>query len=196
MQSKITQLSRTLEEYITLVSSSFINSIFYRKRCQAEADIRRIVVIKLDHMGDVILSIPVVANLKAGFPEAKITMVVNSSSRSIANYIPHVDDIIYYDARFFDRSGNKKMFDVAGALRFAGDIKKRDFDLIVDLRGSYASLLAAVRSITRFMSSPARACAARSYMPCQVWMRSSFFKNGVASKSVAYNSTSGAYSVR
>ena len=140
MCRKVRQLSRKFEEYITLVFSFLVSSMLYRRKDLASADIRRIAIIKLDHIGDVILSIPAVANLKAHFPRAHIAMAVNSSSESIARHIPHVDELLCYDARFFDRSGSTKMFDFARGLGFVRKMRRREFDLIVDLRGSFASL--------------------------------------------------------
>ena len=144
MHKKVRQLSRSFEEYSTLIFSALVSLAFYRKKDLALAESRRIVVIKLDHIGDVILSIPVIANLKAHFPQSHITMVVNSASESVARHIPHVDEVLCYDARFFDRSGSGKMLDLSRGMCFAREMRKRRFDLIVDLRGSFASLLFAM----------------------------------------------------
>ena len=141
---KMRHFFRQLEEYITLSLSFLINLIFYRRKDLAFSDVRRIVVIKLDHIGDVILSIPTIANLRFHFPRASITMVVNSSSEPIVRYIPHTDEVICYNARFFDRSTSVKMFDFARGIRFAREMKRRNFDLVVDLRGSFASLFFAL----------------------------------------------------
>ena len=140
MRKKMRQLSRKIEESTTLVASFLISLMFYRRRDLASADIRRIVVIKLDHLGDVILSIPALANLRAHFPGAHIAIVVNPSSGPIARIIPHVDEIICYDARFFDRSGSGKRLNLKDGIRFAREMRRREFDLIVDLRGSFAPL--------------------------------------------------------
>ena len=150
MRKKIRQLSRAIEEHVTLASSFLINLIFYREQDLAFANVRRIVVIKLDHLGDVILSIPAVANLKAHFPQAHITMVVNSSSRPVAESIPHVDEVLCYDARFFDKSGGAKRLDFAQGIRFAREMRRQDFDLMVDLRGSFAPLIFALMAKSRY----------------------------------------------
>jgi lipopolysaccharide heptosyltransferase II len=150
MYSKVRQFSRTFEEYVTLVSSFLVSSMLYRRKDLSFADIRRIVVIRLDHIGDVILSIPAVANLRVHFPRARIAMVVSSSSEPIARYIPHVDEILCYDARFFDRSGSTRMFDFARGVRFAREMGRRKFDLIVDLRGSFASLFLALIAKSKY----------------------------------------------
>ena len=144
MYNKVQEFSRRFEEYITLVLSFLVSSVFYRRKGLASANIRRIVIIKLDHIGDVILSIPAIANLRAHFPLAHVTMVANFSSEPIARYIPHVDEVLCHNARFFNRSGSRKTFDFARGMRFAREMRRREFDLIVDLRGSFASLLFAL----------------------------------------------------
>jgi ADP-heptose:LPS heptosyltransferase len=148
MNNKTNRFLRTLEEYITVVLS-FIIGLFYRSQV-FHADIKRVAVIKLDHIGDVILSIPAITNLGENFPDAHITMVVNPVSEQIARLIPHIDEVICYNARFFDRTGETKVFDVMKAFRFAKDMKSRNFDLIIDLRGSFASLLFALIAKSRY----------------------------------------------
>ena len=144
------QLSRKIEEYTTLAVSFLIGLVFYRRKDLASGDIRRIAVIKLDHLGDVILSIPALANLKAHFPQAHIAIVVNSSSDPIARTIAQVDEVICYDARFFDKSGGGKRFDLKNGIRFAREMRRREFDLIVDLRGSFAPLVFALTARSRY----------------------------------------------
>jgi len=150
MYRKLQYFVRKFEEYFTLILSFLVSFIFYRRKDLASGDIRRIVIIKLDHIGDIILSMPAAANLRAHFPRAHITMVVNSASEAIAGYIPYVDEILCYDARFFDRSGRSGMFDFARGIRFARDMRNRNFDLIVDLRGSFASLFFALIAGSRY----------------------------------------------
>jgi len=150
IRKEILRLSRIHEEYVTLVSSFLISSILYRRKGLASADIRRIAVIKLDHIGDVILSIPAVANLQAHFPQARIVMIVNPSAEAIARRIPCVDEVLCYDARFFARSGGSKMFDFARGMRFIRKMRRREFDLIVDLRGSFAPLVFALIAKSKY----------------------------------------------
>jgi heptosyltransferase-1 len=149
MSNKIKHFLRIIEEYATLVIS-FIIGLAYHNQGLSTTDIKRIAVIKLDHIGDVILSIPAIINLGENFPDAHITMVVNPVSEQIARLIPHVDEVISYNARFFDRTGKTKVFDVMKAFRFAKDMKSRNFDLIIDLRGSFASLLFALIAKNRY----------------------------------------------
>ena len=134
------KLFKKLEEYITLTLSFFIGIVFYPKKRLNLSKIHRIAVIKLDHIGDLILSIPAMACLRGNFPESHITIVVNPSSEPLARLIPYIDEVLCYNARFFDRTGKSKMFDIFSGIRFARDMRMGDYDLIIDLRGSFASL--------------------------------------------------------
>jgi len=141
---------RAIEEYVTLILSFIVGWIRYRNQKINSSDINKIAIIKLDHLGDVILSTPAIANVREYFPNAYIALVVNPSSKAIAEMIPHVDEIILYNARFFDRSGNARAFDVLKGVRFAKDMKRRKFDLIIDFRGSFATLLYTVISNSKY----------------------------------------------
>ncbi len=150
MKNKFNRFLKITEEYTTLLLSSAINFRFHHRANSSSDDIKKIAIIKLDHIGDVILSIPALANIRYRFPYARITMLVNSSSKPIAELIPYVDEVICYNARFFDRSESTKILDIPKAIRFANEMKKRNFDLIVDLRGSFASILFAMVSKSKY----------------------------------------------
>lgn len=98
-------------------------------------NIKSVTVVKLDHIGDVILATPVIESLRTGYPEAKIRVVVGSWSKGVLVNNPNVDEIICYDAPWLDRSlgcrmpekreENKKAMKLLLGIRH---------DLIVDLR--------------------------------------------------------------
>ena len=46
-------------------------------------NIKSVTVVKLDHIGDVILATPVIESLRIGYPEAKIRVVVGSWSKGV-----------------------------------------------------------------------------------------------------------------
>jgi ADP-heptose:LPS heptosyltransferase/GT2 family glycosyltransferase len=96
--------------------------------------IRRILVVKLDHLGDVILSFPAIHRLRQIFPQAKITALVGSWAQSLTQMHPAVDEVLTYD--FFQSQSliphkiltNQEKKDVAAWLR------QFEFDLAIDLR--------------------------------------------------------------
>ncbi len=148
--NNIKDFLRTIEEYATIILSFFVSQIRYRNKNISYSDVKKIAIIKLDHLGDVILSTPAIANVRKYFSNAHITLVVNPSSKAIAEMIPYVDEIILYNAKFFDRSGKTKAFDILKGIKFAVSMRRRQFDLIFDLRGSIATNLYAMISNSRY----------------------------------------------
>ncbi|MBD3181375.1 hypothetical protein GF312_03725 [Candidatus Poribacteria bacterium] len=163
------QFMRKLEEFTTLLASAVVNNLIFSRKILIKEHISKIAVIKLDHMGDVILSIPALACLRESFPEAHITMVVSPSTKQIAEYIPYIDEVICYNARFFNRSGNTKRFGLSKAIDFIFDMKEKDFDLLIDLRGSFASIGLALASASCYRLDRAEYIINRKLSKNKLW---------------------------
>jgi lipopolysaccharide heptosyltransferase II len=61
-------------------------------------DARNILCIRLDNMGDVLMSTPAIRALKQSRPGRRITLLASSSGAHIAALIPEIDHTIIYDA--------------------------------------------------------------------------------------------------
>jgi heptosyltransferase-3 len=109
-------------------------------------NVRSILVIKLRHIGDVLLTAPVFRALRESFPEARLTALVNGGTEAVLAGNPFIDEIIV-----FDRSIKKKGFPgrYLSELALLGDIRRRRFDMTVDLtsgdRPAFMSLLSGAR---------------------------------------------------
>jgi len=55
---------------------------------------KRILIIALRHLGDVLLCTPLISSLQKAYPQAKIDILVYSSTRSILDGNPYINDII------------------------------------------------------------------------------------------------------
>src|SRR5437762_1186635 len=64
---------------------------------------RRILVIRLDLIGDLVLSLTVVRALKRTYPEAEIDLLALLSSAKVATYDPYLSQIITYDPNIWRR---------------------------------------------------------------------------------------------
>lgn len=100
----------------------------------AQDDIRRILAIKLDHIGDLVTALPAFRRLKSLFPQAHLTALVGRSAMGIANMETAIDELIPFE--FFDaRSGlGRKKLAKADYAELEADLTARRFDLAVDLR--------------------------------------------------------------
>jgi len=100
----------------------------------ARSGVRRILVLKLDHIGDFITAVRALRRLRTHFPQAEITVVAPSASEAIIRLEPAVDRVIPFD-RFDARSmtdGDRDLPEIAAAL--AELVHPNGFDLAVDLR--------------------------------------------------------------
>ncbi|HEX3863025.1 MAG TPA: glycosyltransferase family 9 protein [Stellaceae bacterium] len=98
------------------------------------SDIRRILVVKLDHIGDCILAFPAVRRLKQHFPDAHVSVLTSRSSRPVWALEPSVDAIIEFDF-FHARSGLGELKRTDDDYRkLARRLAPERFDLAIDLR--------------------------------------------------------------
>ncbi len=93
---------------------------------------KRILVIKLRYLGDVLLSTPVLAALRTTFPKAGLSMLVNPGTEAMIATNPHLDEVL-----IAERAGSPLR-----QLEFVAALRRRRFDLVVDLTdGDRAAIL-------------------------------------------------------
>jgi ADP-heptose:LPS heptosyltransferase/GT2 family glycosyltransferase len=96
--------------------------------------VRRILVTKLDHIGDCITALPALRRLKQHFPAAAITVLAGRATLPIWRHEAAVTDVLEFNL-FRTRSGAGK-HDIAETdlARLGVTLSARRFDLAVDLR--------------------------------------------------------------
>lgn len=114
-------------------------------------DVRRILIYKLDHIGDVLLATPALRGIRRRFPKAEIKIVVGEWSRSVLESNPHIDGIVIYNSKEFARPPYT-YHQYADLKRNLGSWKP---DLVIGLRDDWQTLRHAlfmgVRQINRGM---------------------------------------------
>ncbi len=85
----------------------------------------RILVIRLSSLGDVVLTTPVVAALKAAWPHAHVTFLTKGAFAPVFSKNPHVDKVL----RFEDKS----------LWGWVGEIRRSRFDVVIDLHDTLRS---------------------------------------------------------
>jgi ADP-heptose:LPS heptosyltransferase/GT2 family glycosyltransferase len=97
-------------------------------------EVGKILVVKLDHIGDCIISFPAVRRLKQHFPDARITVLTSHASRPVWSLEASVDETIEFDF-FHARSG---LGELERSDEDWDELRQRlsggQFDLAVDLR--------------------------------------------------------------
>ncbi len=94
--------------------------------------IQKILVIKLKHIGDVLLASSVIAALHRHYPKAEITALVPRGTVEMLEGNPHVHDIV-----IFDRAIKRFSFSslVQEEWKLLQTLRKRKFDVAIDLSG-------------------------------------------------------------
>ncbi|UFS68641.1 putative lipopolysaccharide heptosyltransferase III [Geomonas sp. RF6] len=111
-----------------------------------KAGISRILVIKLRNIGDVLLCAPLFDNLKAAFPGAKISALVNAGTEAMLEGHPAVHQVIVYNRNIKKNSFLKRLREEAAFYR---RLRAERFDMVLNLtegdRGAIVSLVSGAR---------------------------------------------------
>ncbi len=107
---------------------------------QASIKPRRILILQLDHMGDAILTSPLIARLREAHPHAIIDVLASPSNREIFESNPDIDNVHLATRNWFERKPGKwalgsAVFNLGRSLRGMG------YDLGIDVRGDILSVL-------------------------------------------------------
>ena len=103
---------------------------------------KKILVIKLTALGDVILSIPSLKALRQKYPDAWISVLVSRKARKIIRNCPYVNDTLVYE----EVPDENRWLSI---LRMSKLLAKEDFDIVVDLQNNKTSHLLAFLSGAR-----------------------------------------------
>ncbi|MBN1448050.1 MAG: glycosyltransferase family 9 protein, partial [Bacteroidetes bacterium] len=97
-----------------------------------------ILVIRMSGIGDVLWTTPLLANLRRAYPDAHIAYVVRSSSALVLENNPDIDELLLFERE-----------DLPWQLGFLARLRKRRFDLSIDLICSPATAIQSVVSGAR-----------------------------------------------
>lgn len=87
---------------------------------------KKILVVRTDRIGDVVLTTPVVKVLRDNYPQSHIAIMVSPQAREIVEGNPYLDEVIIYDQNNKDKGW-------WGFWKFVISLKKRRFDLAIIL---------------------------------------------------------------
>ncbi len=97
--------------------------------------IRSIILFKLDHIGDLIVGMRAMRQIREGFPEARMTLVCASWNRTWAQQLGWFDRVVDFD--FFsllNRDWSVTEADLRARYDSVGSLPLETYDLAVDLR--------------------------------------------------------------
>ena len=102
-----------------------------------------ILVIKMSSLGDVLHTLPFVAELRERFPLARLTWLVHPQFSGFVPDPPMVDEVIYFDKVKFNNMSLGEKWLCFKEMRSL--LHSRNFDLVIDMQGLFKSaVLAAI----------------------------------------------------
>ncbi|OQA57836.1 MAG: ADP-heptose--LPS heptosyltransferase 2 [Candidatus Omnitrophica bacterium ADurb.Bin277] len=141
MQVMLTDRTQAKEYAVTLrkkIEEKFNLEQMVRKTVEVYQEVRKrkkILVIKLGAMGDLVLVVPSLRMLRHRYPDATITLLVDRRLARMMADCPYLDDMILLD--------RKKLSNPFYLLKSAKRIREESFDMSVDLQNNkYTHLLA------------------------------------------------------
>jgi lipopolysaccharide heptosyltransferase I len=99
---------------------------------------QRILLIKPSSLGDIVHALPVLAGLRDAYPDAHIAWLVGSSFAPLLQGHPLIDEVIAFDRHTYGRM-LKNWRSLADFVRLCVGLRRRRFDLVIDLQGLFRS---------------------------------------------------------
>ena len=111
---------------------SGIFAMFKRKKLFPK-EIKKILLLRLDHLGDVLYVLPAISAVRKQYPNARITLLVASWAKGLVDGNPDIDEIIVFNAPWFQRSIKKTGF--KQLLGMISQLRAKKYDLAIDFSG-------------------------------------------------------------
>ena len=137
---------QNISETLALIASAAVQRLFYRKRLPKDFVPKRILVVKLDHLGDVLLATPVFSNLRQAYPNAELHALTGSWSRVVLEKHPDVNEVLEYNSPAFCRTGPPTP--LRKTFRLYQQLRRQKYDLLVELRSDWRIVCFALLQVT------------------------------------------------
>ena len=138
--SRVCTVSNTFSGYCEHGISYLLTKLFFVKGDLRDAiqrkKIKRILVVNLGHLGEMVVSTALLRVLRQNFPDAKIVVVGGQWALPVLENSGLGDSYITYNSKRYDRHSAVK-FSLAHIVSLFRLLRAERFDLVVDLRSDY-----------------------------------------------------------
>ncbi len=108
-----------------------------------EHAVKKILVMRYRFIGDTVLTVPFLRNLRRAEPDARITWVVAPGSSDVVEGIPYVDALLFWDPVTIHADSKGAHRTLASKLAFIRGLRAERFDKVYVLKRSISSALIA-----------------------------------------------------
>ena len=107
---------------------------------------KRILIIAITRLGDMLQASPTIVGLKEQYPEASITVVIDKQFATICSGIPGIDEVYVLDLSFVCRCLHREQDGIVEAFKYVKDavedLRAKNFDYCLNMsNSSYTALL-------------------------------------------------------
>ncbi|WP_375444651.1 lipopolysaccharide heptosyltransferase II [uncultured Fibrella sp.] len=87
----------------------------------------RILCVRLDNLGDVLMTTPAFQAMKSAWPNCQLTLLTSSAGAGVGRYVPAIDAVIRFDVPWVQGGDNEP----EAIVDMANELKKQHFDAAV-----------------------------------------------------------------
>jgi heptosyltransferase I len=98
-------------------------------------EFRRILLIKLSAVGDVVHTFPVANRLRRRFPAARIDWVVKPAIAELVRHHPAINNVVLYPEEAASHPWQSGWAAIAAAGRLVAELRSAGYELVIDLQG-------------------------------------------------------------
>ncbi len=98
-RTRSNRLQPLLEGYLLLIYSATVGRLRSRRR----RVVRRVLVVRLDHIGDLLMSTPALAAIRRKYPDAEITLATGEWNLPVIENNPNVDRVVVHNSSRYTR---------------------------------------------------------------------------------------------
>jgi heptosyltransferase I len=107
-------------------------------------DFKKILLIKLSAIGDVIHTIPTLNKLRRRYPEARIDWLVTPAIAELLQHNPAISDVVEFSRGEWSEPWRPAPY--VSAARLIATLRAAEYDLVIDLQGQFRSAVFAFTS--------------------------------------------------
>jgi len=98
------------------------------------SNVRKILIIKLRALGDIVLSTPVISNIRQAYPDAQVDFLVEPPGDELLEAHPDINRIVIYPWKKWKTQS--WFLSNRSGIQFVQDIRREHYDLVFDLFGN------------------------------------------------------------
>ena len=108
-----------------------------------QGKIKKILILRYRFIGDTVLTIPFVKNVRENFPDAQIDVLVSPNSGELLENNPDINNVIYFNNSKFHKYEKSEARELRSFFECICGLRKQKYDLAFVLKRSFSSALLA-----------------------------------------------------